>query len=295
MQHGLLTPVVSLNPRTHNAWELDATIDDLVLVARAADEVGFHHLTCSEHIAIPGAFEGTRGTRYWDPLSTLSFLAAHTTQIRLATHVLVLPYHHPLEIVKRYGTLDRLSGGRVILGVGVGSLAEEFTLLDTPYGGRGDIADEMIRAIRSSWGERTPTHHGDHFAYEGMVVDPLPHQTRVPIWVGGRTARSLRRAVEHADGWTPFGLSADEVERMLADARTTDAWAQRERPLDVVLWPEGADDPIRRPDDIRRAADRYAEAGATQLNWRLQSGSPAHHADQLAALIEAVKPRHLGR
>ncbi len=117
-----MTPVVTLNPRAHNAWEESAGLDELVAVAEAADRLGYHHLTCSEHVAIPVAAATTRGGRYWDPLATLGFLAARTDRVRLATHVLVLGYHHPLALVKRYGTLDVVSGGRLILGVGVGSL-----------------------------------------------------------------------------------------------------------------------------------------------------------------------------
>jgi alkanesulfonate monooxygenase SsuD/methylene tetrahydromethanopterin reductase-like flavin-dependent oxidoreductase (luciferase family) len=106
-------------------------------VAQAADQLGYHHLTCSEHVAVPVAAVARRGSAYWDPLATLAFLAARTTAIRLATHVLVLGYHHPLAIAKRYGTLDRLSNGRLILGLGVGTLAEEFDLLGAPFADRG--------------------------------------------------------------------------------------------------------------------------------------------------------------
>ena len=101
-----------------------------------------------EHVVIPSPTAATRGGRYWDPLATLSFVAASTQTIGLLTHVLVLGYHHPLEVVKRYGTLDVASGGRVILGVGVGSLEPEFELLDVPFAGRGARADDALRAIR---------------------------------------------------------------------------------------------------------------------------------------------------
>ena len=133
MRIGIITPIVILLPRSHNEWEIDGTVDDLVAIATAADRLGYHHLTASEHIAVPVDVEARRGKRYWDLLSTLSFLAASTRSIRLATNMVVLPYHHPLEVVKRYGTLDRLSAGRLILGVGVGSLREEFELLGKDF------------------------------------------------------------------------------------------------------------------------------------------------------------------
>jgi alkanesulfonate monooxygenase SsuD/methylene tetrahydromethanopterin reductase-like flavin-dependent oxidoreductase (luciferase family) len=146
----IATPVVSLNPGAHGPWEATATIGDVKRVAETADRLGYHHLTCSEHIALPAAELGRRGARYWDPLATLGYLAACTRQIRLATHVLVLAYHHPLEVAKRYGTLDLVSNGRLILGVGVGTLKEEFDLLGAPYDDRGPRGDDAMRALRAS-------------------------------------------------------------------------------------------------------------------------------------------------
>ena len=142
MRLGLVTPVLTLNPRAHNAWEETAGFEAVATMAEAADRLGWHHLTCSEHVAVPTAVAPTRGSRYWDPLATFGYLAARTENLRLATHVLVLGYHHPLDIAKRYGTLDRISGGRLILGVGVGSLKEEFELEPrgiVPIKGKGDV------------------------------------------------------------------------------------------------------------------------------------------------------------
>src|SRR4051794_17300369 len=116
---GILTPVLTLTTGGHASWERDGTIDDVVLIARAADELGYDHLTCSEHVAVPEAAVAVRGGRYWDPLATFGYLAAHTERVRFTTDVLVLGYHHPLEIAKRYGTLDQICGGRLVLGVGV--------------------------------------------------------------------------------------------------------------------------------------------------------------------------------
>src|SRR6185503_4388168 len=126
---------------------------DVAAIARAADRLGFHHVTCSEHVAVPTSAAATRGTRYYDPLATFGYLAAHTQRIRFVTHVLVLGYHHPLAIAKRYGTLDRLTGGRLVLGVGVGTLAEEFALLGAPFADRGPRYEDAIRALRSAFGQ----------------------------------------------------------------------------------------------------------------------------------------------
>src|SRR5271166_768408 len=129
MKFGIATPVVVQLPSARAEWERQAGPEELVRIAETADRLGYHHLTCSEHVAVPRSVEAARGVTYWDALATLSYLAARTRHIRLLTNVLVLGYHHPLAIAKRYGTLDRLSGGRLILGLGVGSLVEEFELL----------------------------------------------------------------------------------------------------------------------------------------------------------------------
>jgi probable F420-dependent oxidoreductase len=290
MRLGIITPIVIVLPRSHNAWEIDATVDDLVAIAQAADRLGYHHLTASEHVAVPVDVEARRGQRYWDLIATLSYLAAVTEQIRLATNMVVLPYHHPLELVKHYGTLDRLSGGRLVLGVGVGSLREEFALLDKPFEGRGELADDAIRAVRAAWGQREPRYEGTHFTFGDVVVDPTAVQPRVPIWVGGRTARSLRRAVELGDAWVPFLVPPDDVRAMLDRARDTRAWAARETPLDVALWPEPALDPLLEPDRIREQAAACQASGATILNWRFPSRSVAHHLEQMEALTTILDP-----
>jgi probable F420-dependent oxidoreductase len=288
MHLGIITPIVTLLPRSHNAWEVDASVGDLVAVAQAADRLGYHHLGASEHVAVPLDVDARRGLRYWDLLSTLAFLAAKTERIRLATNMVVLPYHHPLEILKHYGTLDRLSGGRLILGVGVGSLQAEFTLLGKPFAGRDGRADDAIRAIRAGWGQRVQRYHGTHYTYENFAVDPSGVQGRVDIWVGGRTQRSLRRAVELGDAWVPFLLGPDELRAMLSRARATDAWQRRARPLEVVLWPEPAVDVLNDADGVRRQADEYIALGATMLNYRFRSDSLAHHLDQMARLVEVL-------
>lgn len=289
MRVGIITPIVLLLPRSHNAWEIDATVADLVAVSKAADRLGYHHLTASEHVAVPVDVEPRRGQRYWDLLSTLSYLAAITERIRLATNMVVLPYHHPLEVVKHYSTLDRLSGGRLILGVGVGSLKEEFALLGKEFDGRGERSDDAIRAIRAAWGKRVPTYHGTHYQFADVVVDPTAVQERVPIWVGGRTRRSLRRALEHGDAWVPFLLRPDDVRAMLAWAKNTEMWETRDRPLDIALWPEPAVDPFTESDRILEQAAELVDLGATILNYRFRSNALSQHLDQMALLMELLE------
>ncbi|OBF12224.1 LLM class F420-dependent oxidoreductase [Mycobacterium sp. ACS4054] len=277
------TPVVTMFPKASGDWEKDASIEDLALVAEAADRLGYHHLTCSEHIALPAAETHRRGTRYWDPLATFGYLAARTQRIRLATNVLVLGYHHPLEIAKRYGTLDKVSNGRLILGVGVGSLKEEFELLDAPFDDRGPRGDDALRALRASLSAPEPAYRGEFYSFGGMVVDPCAMQERVPIWVGGRTLRSLRRAATLADGWAPFAVS-------LSEARD---WLRRFelRPgFEVVLPTAAALDPINEPERTRDAVGEAAEHGATIVPAVFRHTSLQQYLDNLQALAELHSP-----
>lgn len=276
MRIGLSTPVVMRLPGAASAWEAHAAIDDIVRVAQTADELGYHYLTCPEHVVVPVGTADQRGSTYWDPVATLAFLAAHTTRIRLVTAVVVLGYHHPLEIAKRYGTLDRLSGGRLTLGVGVGSLEEEFTLLGAQFAGRGPRADDAIRALRASLSTNSPTYRGDHYAFDGLILDPCAVQPQVPIWVGGRSMPSLRRAVSLADGWIPFGLAPDALTKMLSAV---------DLPADFeVALPCGPLDPEGIPDGVRRRLRTLHDLGATSATCAVKAESPTHYCEQLHAL-----------
>src|SRR4051794_29153284 len=180
MRLGIITPVLTLLPKAHARWERDGTIDDVVAIARAADRLGYDHLTCSEHAVVPVDVADQRGGRYWDPAVTLGYLAASTERIRLATSVVVLGYHHPLALAKRYATLDHISGGRLVLGVGVGSLREEFDLLAASFDARGARADDAIGVLRAPLSQRLPRHDGPYYAFGDVVMDPTAIQERVP-------------------------------------------------------------------------------------------------------------------
>jgi probable F420-dependent oxidoreductase len=276
---GIVSPVVIRLPGRAGDWEASAGIDGLARIAETADRLGYHHLTCSEHVAVPEPVAEVRGGTYWDPLSTLGYLAARTTRIRLATQVVVLGYHHPLELVKRYGTLDRISGGRLVLGVGVGSLEEEFDLLGAEFADRGSRADDAMRALRAAFGVRVPEYAGEHYAFSGMVVEPTAVQDHVPLWVGGRSFRSLRRGVELGDGWVPIGLSPAELGGMLARV-------DRPAGFEVVLSAGRPLDPMGREDDVESALRGLADAGATLVGAHLAARSVDHYCEQLHALKE---------
>lgn len=288
MRLGLVTPIVNLNPRfVSPTWERDGTVADVVAVARAAEDLGYGWISCPEHIAIPEEVAAVRGGRYFDPLVTLSYVAAATRRIGLLTHVLVLGYHHPLEIVKRYGTLDEASGGRVILGVGVGSLEAEFELLGAAFAGRGERADDAVRAIRAAFGHDRPAYDGPHYRFARVIVEPSGRQCPPALWVGGRTRRSLRRALELGDGWIPFGLPAAALAEMLGAGPVRDA-LERRPGFELVLAPEPPLDPVGDRDATAAAIRAYAALGATGLSLRFRHRSFEHYREQLAAMVEVT-------
>jgi probable F420-dependent oxidoreductase len=292
MQLGLVTPVLTRHPLNDAAWTEEAGPAELARIATTADRLGFAHLTCSEHVAIPASVVETRGARYYDPLATFGYLAALTSRIRFVTHVLVLGYHHPLAIAKRYGTLDRLCSGRLVLGVGVGTLAEEFALLGAPFAGRGPQYEDAIRALRAAFGRREPRYDGSHYRFAALVVDPCGVQTDVPIWLGGRSARSLRRALELGNGWDPFGVDLPAMRTLLARARQTAAWAARREPFDLVLPIDVQLDPTDATErrQLLERLEQYRTLGTTVVNLRFRHTSLGHYLDQLEVVASEVRP-----
>jgi probable F420-dependent oxidoreductase len=279
----IATPVVTNVAGAPLTWERDASIEEVGRVAETADRLGYHHLTCSEHIGIPATEAGRRGSRYWDPLATLGYVAARTSRIRLATMTLVLGYHHPLAIVKRYGTLDHVSGGRVILGVGVGTLKEEFDLLGAPFDDRGDRADDALRALRAGLSSNEPVYAGKYYSFGGLTVDPSALQARIPIWIGGRTKRSLRRAVTLAEGWCPFGIPLGTAAEWLG---------ARELPpgFEVVLPADHPLDPVGEPAATVDTLAAMQAAGTTIVSARFVHHSLEHYLEQVHALAELRRP-----
>ncbi len=279
MKLGIATPVVTNVAGAALEWEKDATVEDIGRIAEVADRLGYHHMTCSEHIGVPATETARRGARYWDPLATFGYASAKTTQIRFATMTLVLGYHHPLEIVKRYGTLDHVSGGRVILGVGVGSLKEEFDLLGAPFDDRGARGDDALRALRAALASNEPAYDGEFYSFRGLTVDPCALQPHLPIWVGGRTKRSLRRAVTLADGWCPFYVSIDTAAEWL---QSFDLPAG----FEVIMPAEKPLDPLGAPESTRQILATLAAGGTTILSARFVHRSLAHYLEQIHALVE---------
>ena len=198
-------------------------------VAGQADELGFATLWCGEHVVMvdepasrypysgDGRIAVPPDADWLDPLLALTFAAAHSQRITLATGVLLLPEHNPLLIAKQAATLDVLSGGRFALGVGVGWSAEEFAALGVPFARRGARTDEYIAAIRQVWANSVATFRGEFTHFESVRVNPRPARARaVPVIVGGTTDAALRRTAAIGDGWYGFSVPPAEIPDRIA-------------------------------------------------------------------------------
>src|SRR2546422_3248707 len=175
------------------------------------------------------------GATWFDAGSTLAFVAGATTRISLLPHVLVLPYRHPLVVAKQYGTLDHLSGGRVILGVGSGHLKPEFRVLGADFARRGTVSDEYLAAIAAAWTEEVTRFEGETLAFRDVIVAPrVAQRPRPPIWVGGNSRAALRRAACHGDGWVPWVLTPDQCASAVALVRRLRAETARPDGFEVV-------------------------------------------------------------
>jgi probable F420-dependent oxidoreductase len=207
MDFGLHLPASSANVKP----------EDLVRFAQQAEELGFYCLTVADHVIVPknisipypytvdGRYPGTG--YHLETLTTMSFLAGATQRIRFATSVMIAPYRNPIITAKMLASLDVLSNGRVIVGLGVGWMKEEFDNLATPaFPERGRVTDEYIRAFRELWTSDNPTFNGKFCNFSNIVFLPKPVQKpTIPIWIGGHSKQALRRAARLGDGWHPIG------------------------------------------------------------------------------------------
>jgi probable F420-dependent oxidoreductase len=239
-------------------------------VAQRADELGFATLWCGEHVVMvdepgsryPYAEDGKIAVApdadWLDPLLALTFAAALTSRITLATGILLLPEHNPLVVAKQAATLDVLSGGRFSLGIGVGWSAEEFAALGVPFAGRSARTAEYVAAMRRVWADDVASFRGDFTCFESVRVNPRPvHARRLPVLLGGTTDAALGRVAEYGDGWYGFNVDAAAVPdrlRVLADQCRRRGRQLRDLSIAVSV-PEAGPDVL----------PALAEAGVTEL------------------------------
>ena len=196
-----------------------ATPERLGIIARKGEEFGFDTLLTGDHILVPknissvypytegGEFPGSGSGESMEQITLLSYIAGQTSKIRLVTSVLIVPHRNPLIAAKSLATLDLLSEGRLVVGVGVGWMREEFQALGLPpFEERGAVTDEYIRAFKVLWTEDDPHFQGKYISFDDISFLPKPVQKpHPPIWVGGESRPALRRTAELADGWYPLG------------------------------------------------------------------------------------------
>jgi probable F420-dependent oxidoreductase len=217
-------------------WVLRLRAPDYQRIAAAVDALGYDVLSTSEHFAMP-LFEVPRlGPYFMHALTVMSFVAGATRRVRVDAHVLVVPYHHPVELAKVISTLDVLSGGRVNVSVGVGHAVKEFELLGRPFGERGKMTDEALELMKTCWASPLPQFQGKYFHIDDVAFEPLPIQSPIPIFVGGNSKAALRRAARH-QGWqpNPVNFSAAEMPPLLEYIREQPEFAGKADSFDVMM------------------------------------------------------------
>ncbi|WPO73108.1 TIGR03619 family F420-dependent LLM class oxidoreductase [Streptomyces sp. KN37] len=302
LAYGMQLPVQSQSSLYTEPWEADATPGDLVEIARTADRAGFAYLASCDHVAIPRRLAEAMGTTWYDPVATLSYLAAATENVRLMSHVAIVGLRHPLLTAKQYATLDHLSGGRLILGVGAGHVPEEFEALGVDFARRGPVLDETIDALRAALGpDEYPEHHGARYHFGGLGQRPRPAQRHIPLWAGGSSPAAIRRAATRADGWLPQGDPRDKLPAQIAKLRRLRAQAGIEEPIVIGAitealyvgepgWPVGRRTLHGKPEALAESLRAYAAMGVDQIQVRFRSRGRDELTDQLRAFAADVAP-----
>lgn len=188
--------------------------------AKLAEDLGYASVWVSDHILVPDTFGSTYGPDFLDPFVCLSFAAAETSRVKLGTTVVVVPLRSPFAQAKMLSSLDYLSNGRVIFGIGVGWDQEEFEALGVPYTERGAMTDEYLDIMRELWSSNAPAFDGHYHRFKGAAFSPKPVQQPIPIWVGGYGSAALRRATRVGAAWHPSEMPPEDIERSFETIRS---------------------------------------------------------------------------
>ncbi|MDP6876152.1 MAG: TIGR03619 family F420-dependent LLM class oxidoreductase [Alphaproteobacteria bacterium] len=254
-----------------NMGQEDASVTLPPLVSKL-ETAGLESVWTGEHVIIPedyasrypynntGKLGVSTETPFADPLITLSFIAAHTTKLRLGTGINILPQSNPMLLAKQVASLDHLSGGRLLLGLGVGWLAEEFKVMGAPFEGRGKRFDDYLAAMKKVWSGETVEHQSGYLDWSGFKSFPLPSQRpHPPIIIGGHSPAALRRTVAMGDGWFGFTSGVTELAETLGRLRAAaDAAGRDPGSIEITaLW--------REYEDGLAGMEPYADLGVSRL------------------------------
>lgn len=298
---GIQLPIQTLTRTLVDPWEDAATVDDLVTIAQRCDTNGYDFVGVCDHVAIPDNDYAARMTTTWyDTVATLGFLAAHTTDVRLLSVVWIAGYRHPLQTAKSFGTLDHLSGGRAILGVGAGHVEAEFDALGVDFATRGRRLDETLAAVRGAFADTYVSHEGEFYSYADVGVAPQP-AGELPIWIGGSGKAAWRRAGRLGDGYIPMGNGKDQYPEIVETVQSAAADAGRaDAGFDIGYMPpwtyllgdvpegvmalSGGIEPL--VEDIRAAR----AVGANTFHLKFRARDLSEYLDQVDAFSEQVVP-----
>lgn len=204
--------------------------DSLAEMAHIGEEVGYDEIAVFDHFLEPPEWQPSYATNSYDPMPLLGFLAAHTSEIRIASATINIPYRHPAVMANELATIDKLSGGRLVIGLAAGYLAEEYDTLALDFANRGAIADEYLAAMIELWTNEYASFSGEYVNFNEVKLASFPVQQPHPeVWIHGGNLRALRRAISYGTGWGPIvgpGLSSDsgstDFKIGATDADTTD-------------------------------------------------------------------------
>lgn len=264
-----------------------ANRQNLIEWAEEADRLGMHSGWVSDHVAWPkhiessypytedGSFPGGFDMPWLDPLGTLMFVAARTERIKLGTTVLILGYRPPVLTAKWMASLDVLSEGRAILGVGVGWMREEFEVLGMPYDHRGARADEQLEVFETLFTDDLPSYDGTYYTFPEVGFSPKPPDRKIPVWVGGSSAAAFHRTARFGDG---FHAAFEPIERVAEE------WAE----IDAACQTIG-----RNRDEIELSVRLYLDPGARMESTKSLQGSAEQMADTVGRWSE-IGVTHLG-
>lgn len=277
-----------------------AVKEDILKIAALAEELGYDSLWTSDHIVIPASHKGF-GDVFYDPLITLGFVSATTKKIALGTSVLILPYRNPVVTAKMISTLDTLSGGRVVVGVGAGWLEDEFRALGASYKDRGAVTDEYIEILKELWTSDNPTFNGTNVSFSDIKFLPKPSQKpHPPIWVGGGSKRAMERAARCGDGWQPVGLTPGELRERVNYLNELMPEEKRERfvislrrNLEICEDKEFKDEDTLRggAEKIIRGIEEYREAGVSHIVLHILSGELEGVLKTMEVFSKEMRPR----